>query len=220
MAEELDDKRCREECQWTKENDPNQPPTEPYCDPKTGEIVEPEPPRPDFPTSHLNTAKTNKYLLTFQTPEFLKDKIEAECFLIGLQSANIPSINIPATTISRNGGNIKVSSHGRQPFEPLTVTFKVDSKWKRYDFIYSWLNAFSEQECGFVKSPNSACHYSYADLIIFDECEEPCARWKYEMIFPVSLQEIQLDWTQDPNEIILQATFEYTFAFFERINNS
>lgn len=193
-------------------------PLEEYCDPKTGQIKYPEL-ELDFPDSHLNTARNNIFLFLIHTPRCLKDRFKVERFLIGLQKVNIPQIAIPSVIKPYVGSNFKFSTHGREPFQAITTTFKIDTKWKRYKFMYDWLNAFSDPEKGFIQTETNISLYTKMELIHFNEKQEPSAKWTYELGFPTSLSQIEMDSTvSEPSEIICTATFDFSLLSFEPLD--
>jgi hypothetical protein len=211
---------ARDNCCWEEPVYENgETPRDAYCDPKTGELVYPDK-ELDFPDSHLNTARTNKFLLVIHTPKCLADRFKIDRFLIGLQKTNIPPINIPSINKPYAGGNFKTSSMGREPYSSLRATFKVDTSWTRYKFIYDWLNTFSDSEQGFIKTPNSMALYTKSELITFNEQEIPVAKWDFDLLFPTSLSEIQMEWTDDPKEITCDVTFDYSILNFQLLESN
>ena len=177
----------------------------------------------------LNKNRQDKFILVLNLPEGIKEivdnisrntnRIDANSLEISIAGAVTPTISIPEKTLPYGAQTIKVSSHARPSYDPLSIDFKVDNEFKNYWAIYKWLDiindvktgAFNEDEIIKYPQPNQQLPIYSSNLTVYslDEYENRKIQWDYIGAFPTRLAEINWDYTSEA-EIISSATFEFT----------
>lgn len=184
--------------------------------------------------SILNKTFADKYYFIFKLPEVLS-KIEKAQMLSKngislnkktlqwtLQKAEVPSINIKSQEIKYAGGNLYISSHTKSPYDPVKLTFRLDSNYLNYFTIYEWLNfIYDEKECHFngegVAKTKSFNEYTVPVSIVgLDEYNNPKIQWIFTNAFPTELSSIPLTYI-DTNEIEFSATFVFSQMYIRNI---
>ena len=177
----------------------------------------------------LNKNRQDKFILILNLPEGIKkitdnltrntNRINANSLEISVAGAVTPTISVPEKTLPYGSQTIKVSSHARPAYNPLTLTFKIDNEFNNYWAIYKWLDVLNDIKTGafneddIIKYPERHQHlpvYS-SNLTVFglDEYENRKIQWDYIGAFPTQLTEIEWDYTKE-EEITSTATFEFT----------
>lgn len=117
--------------------------------------------------SFLNTNRKDKFLLVVTPPpvllDYLKDKGLDEV-QFNLFSAPVPKVSVPSITESYQGQSLKITSQSREPYDPISVSFTIDSGYKNYWFLLQWLNAMNnEKESGMDPHFNNYKLYDQID---------------------------------------------------------
>ena len=177
----------------------------------------------------LNKNRQDKFILVLNLPEGIKNivdnitrntnRIDANSLEISIAGAVTPTISVPEKTLPYGAQTIKVSSHTRPSYDPLTIDFKVDNEFKNYWAIYKWLDIINDVKTGhfneddIIKYPQSnqqlPVYSSNLTVYGLDEYENRKIQWDYIGAFPTRLAEITWDYTNEA-EIISSATFEFT----------
>lgn len=198
--------------------------------------------------AYLNKSRGDKFLLTISLPPALVkinsktpsrgSQVSLDSLQFSVYGAVVPTIAIPDNQLNYGGlgGAARVSSHYREPYEDLTVKFKVDNNFWNYWVVYSWLNLLNDHHTsefdptdlaprganqnehdkkytGGVKRRQSlGIHRQYsADMTLhaLDEYHKKQIQFDYTGAFPKTLDSIQYDY-QDPDEISSGVSFAYS----------
>jgi hypothetical protein len=179
--------------------------------------------------SVLNKSKYDKYIMVLSLPKALLDhkskvrdnfKIDSNSLQMSITGSPVPDIIIPAIGIPYAGQEVKISSHVRQAYENVFVSFKIDNLYRNWWVIYYWLDLLNnEREAYYNKNdiaPNEAQEamkdYT-ANFTIYglDEYGNRVIQFDYEGCFPVSLTSPKFD---DKNPEDIESQFEFAFSFF------
>ena len=98
----------------------------------------------------LNKSRADKFLLVFDVPPILKEfskkfnqtntTIIPDSVQYSIFGTAVPEITVPAVENRFAGNTLYVSSHSKNPYPPVSVSFNVDNEYKNYWVIYQWLN--------------------------------------------------------------------------------
>lgn len=172
--------------------------------------------------SPFNKARQDKFLINFELPKLLKahknnkffdERTQFSCF-----KANVPKISVPAKQLPYAGQHLAVSSHTRPEYEPLTINFNVDNRWKNYFTIYNWLNILNDDALSYITTdifgdlPEGEILQHYRtdiSIIQLDEYNIPIVKWVYLDAFPTDLAQIDGN-QQASEEIQMTSTFSYS----------
>ena len=184
----------------------------------------------------LNKARQDKFLLNIALPDSLMSinkklpthsgKISLDSLQFSVYGAVIPKIQINEVALPQYGQVMKVSSHKREPYDPLVVNFKVDNNFWNYWTIWTWLNLLNDQETGGFDADNLAPNpqpqhgknqeqdllktYSTGmTLYGLDEYENRVIQFRYAGVFPTSLDGISYNY-QTSDEIESSVSFSYS----------
>jgi len=177
----------------------------------------------------LNKNRQDKFILILNLPDGIKEivdnitrntnRIDANSLEISVAGAVTPAISVPEKTIPYGAQTIKVSSHARPSYDPLTIDFKVDNEFKNYWAIYKWLDVINDVKAGTVNE-DEIIKYPYVGQVLpvyssnltiygLDEYENRKIQWDYIGAFPTQLTEINWDYAIN-TEITSSATFQFT----------
>ena len=177
----------------------------------------------------LNKNRQDKFILILNLPEGIKritdnidrnpNRIDADSLEISITGAVTPVISVPEITVPYGAQTIKVSSHARPAYDPLTINFRIDNEFNNYWAIYKWLDvindiktgSFNEDDIIKYNKPNQQLPVYSSNLTIYglDEYENRKIQWDYIGAFPTQLTEINWDYATG-DEITSSATFEFT----------
>jgi hypothetical protein len=199
--------------------------------------------QPIVPQSQLNKSRVDKFLLVLDLPHVLKqynsnnlsarsqEIINKNSIQFSVYGSVIPQILVPGVTAPYAGQSYKASSHGRPPYENVTVNFTVDNMFNNYWVIYKWLNLLNDDQesiynaanvlpqsnTTLTKLPKILQPQSYqVDLSIYgkDEFDNNVIRFTYTKAFPVSLDGIEYNY-RESNEVESNFTFAFSQFFAE-----
>ena len=179
--------------------------------------------------SPLNKNRQDKFILVLNLPEGIKkitdnlvrntNRLSPNSLEISIAGAVTPAINIPQQTLPYGAQTIKISTHARPAYEPLTIDFKVDNEFNNYWAIFKWLDimndvktgAFNEDDIINYSEPNQQLPIYSSNLTVYglDEYENRKIQWDYIGAFPTQLAEIAWSYAEGA-EITSSATFEFT----------
>lgn len=75
---------------------------------------------------------------------------KADSFRFSVFGAPVPAVNVPSTEVAFAGQVLRVSSHSRPVYDPITVGFDVDNEYNNYWFCWKWLDVLNDaKESGF-----------------------------------------------------------------------
>jgi len=184
----------------------------------------------------LNKSRSDKFLLVFDVPPILKEiskkfnqnneVVIPDSVQYSIFGTAVPDITVPAVENRYAGSTLYVSSHNKNPYPPVSVSFNVDNEYKNYWVLYQWLNLLHSQYEGRYNErellrnevdPNFKDYQT--DLSIFgkDEFNNNRIKFTYTKAFPTSVNGIEYSY-QNPDEIVSGFTFVYSQLHTEVMN--
>jgi len=183
----------------------------------------------------LNKSRADKFLLVFDVPPILREiskkfdqtneVIIPDSVQYSIFGTAVPEITVPAVENRYAGSTLYVSSHSKNPYPPVSVSFNVDNEYKNYWVLYQWLNLlhsqyegrYNERELLESSDPNFKDYQT--DLTIFgkDEFNNSRIKFTYTKAFPTTVNGIEYSY-QNPDEITSGFTFVYSQLHTEVIN--
>ena len=186
--------------------------------------------------SMLNKSRADKFLLVFDVPPILKEfskkfnqtntTIIPDSVQYSIFGTTVPEITVPAVENRYAGNTLYVSSHSKNPYPPVSVSFNVDNEYKNYWVIYQWLSLlhsqyegrYNEREIN-VNEVDPTFQDYQTDLTIYgkDEFNNNRIKFTYTKAFPTTVDGIQYSY-QIPDEITSGFTFVYSQLHTEVLN--
>ena len=182
----------------------------------------------------LNKSRADKFLLIFDIPPILKEfnkkfnqdnlSIISDSVQFSIFGTAVPEITVPAVETRYAGNTLYVSSHGKNPYPPVSVKFNVDNEYKNYWVIYQWLNLLHDQDEGRYNArelneydPDFQDYQT--DLTIYgkDEFNNNRIKFTYTKAFPTTVDAIDYNY-QTPDEIASGFSFVYSQLHTEVMN--
>ena len=99
--------------------------------------------------SPLNIGTKDKFVLVFNLPRILRNlakedpSISVDPVQISIFGSVVPSIQVPPKEVAFSGQSYNITSYSRPNYEPLSVNFVVDNKFKNYWILWKWLSILS-----------------------------------------------------------------------------
>lgn len=168
-------------------------------------------------TSDINTrgiVRSNSFLAYIVPPEGLKKEYkDTKNFIIRCDSASIPSASFLNHELYRYGYGVQESAPYSVQFEPINLSFIMDSQAEIYAFFYKWMNTIinyntSEKSINSVSNGHRAYEVgyktNYATLVkvaVYNEKAQDIINIELNDAFPTSISEIPLNWSDD-NQIV------------------
>ena len=184
----------------------------------------------------LNKSRADKFLLVFDVPSILKEfskkfqhkqtntLIVPDAVQFSVFGSAVPEITVPAVENRYAGSTLYVSSHSKNPYPPVSVSFNVDNEYKNYWVMYQWLNLLHSQYEGRynereINEDDPDFQDYQTDLTIFgkDEFNNSRIKFTYTKAFPTTVNGIEYSY-QNPDEITSGFTFVYSQLHTEVIN--
>lgn len=184
--------------------------------------------------SSLNRTYKDRFLFTFTLPDALRDirtnyvklnekaGISKDAIEFTLYGVNVPEIITKSENAPYSGSNLYISSHTRQPYNPVVVRFHVDNRFANYYAIYEWLNFIYDSHKGYFDAQNLSNHHDITayqtnlSVAALDNYNNPIVQWIFTHAFPSQLSAIDYNYT-DSGEIDCSATFEFAQMFVRHI---
>lgn len=181
---------------------------------------------PDVIQSRLNKALSDKWVLFFQIPTGLqklvktnltgKGTIDLNALQYSLTGVHVPDITVKAISQRYASGNLYVSSHSKDPFDLLSVTFNVDNRWANWAVIYEWLNLLHDEKEAYP-DPNNLIptkfnlesYWTNLGLVCLDEANKVKIKFTFTQAFPTKITGINYDYT---NTDEIKATANFAFS--------
>jgi hypothetical protein len=133
------------------------------------------------------------------------------------QAVTVPSISLPVAEQSSMFITAKHPGH-KLTYQDFTLDFIVDEDLNNYMEIYNWMYTlgFPKDFNGYnnaLKLPNvDKATFSDGSLFILNSNKQPKLEFIFENMFPVNLNELRLDTTQDNLQFI---TCSVSFAYLK-----
>jgi len=182
----------------------------------------------------LNKSRADKFLLIFDIPPILKEfnkkfnqdnlSIISDSVQFSIFGTAVPEITVPAVETRYAGNTLYVSSHGKNPYPPVSVKFNIDNEYKNYWVIYQWLNLLHDQNEGRynareINEYDPDFQDYQTDLTIYgkDEFNNNRIKFTYTKAFPTTIDTIDYNY-QTPDEIASGFSFVYSQLHTEVMN--
>lgn len=171
----------------------------------------------DF-TSDIKTrgiVRSNSFLAYILPPKGLQAAYkDTKKFIIRCDSASIPSASFLNYELYRYGFGVQESAPYSVQFEPINLSFIMDSQAETYTFFYRWMNTIVNYNTkkGINVPIQDAGHKPYevgyksnyattVRVAVFNEKAQSIIEITLNDAFPMSISEIQMNWAAD-NEIV------------------
>ena len=182
----------------------------------------------------LNKSRADKFLLIFDIPPILKEfnkkfnqsnlSIISDSVQFSIFGTAVPEITVPAVETRYAGSTLYVTSHGKNPYPPVSVKYNIDNEYKNYWVMYQWLNLLHDQYEGRynareINEYDPDFQDYQTDLTIYgkDEFNNNRIKFTYTKAFPTTVDAIDYNY-QTPNEIASGFSFVYSQLHTEVIN--
>lgn len=176
--------------------------------------------------SHLNKARDDKFLMVFDIPPMLKnynrktekdrgkDTFITDSVQFSIYGTAIPEIIVPGVETKYSGNTLYVSSHAKASYPPISVKFKIDSRYNNYYTIYKWLNLLHDEYEGRFNTddyPVEVINDYKIPISVYalDEHNNKVMEFIYTDAFPISIDGIEYDY-QAGEELVSGFTFVYS----------
>lgn len=105
--------------------------------------------------SVLNRSGKDKFILVLNLPQVLRkqsladDLINIDPLQISIFGTIVPDVAVPSNEVRFGGQSYNVSSYARPNYQPLTVNFVVDNKFKNYWILWKWLSILNDPKSSY-----------------------------------------------------------------------
>lgn len=105
--------------------------------------------------SVLNRPGKDKFILVLNLPQVLRkqsladDLINIDPLQISIFGTIVPDVAVPSNEVRFGGQSYNVSSYARPNYQPLTVNFVVDNKFKNYWILWKWLSILNDPKSSY-----------------------------------------------------------------------
>ena len=106
--------------------------------------------------SLLNKNRLDKFVMVFQLPPALRKikarnnrssyNVDEDAFQMSVYGAVVPEVTVAAIQIPYAGSNLYNSSHAKEPYPPIEVSFVVDNEFNNYWTMYKWLDLMHDED--------------------------------------------------------------------------
>lgn len=109
--------------------------------------------------SLLNKSRTDKFILSMNTPKCLRDTtsqnersthqksfktVIPDAMQYSIYGAIVPNVSIPAIDVTQYGQTTRISSHSRDGYDAVEVNFTIDNEFNNYWYIWRWLDILND----------------------------------------------------------------------------
>jgi hypothetical protein len=100
--------------------------------------------------SVLNQSGRDKFILVLNLPKILKQQaindklINLDPLQINIYGTAVPPITIPSNEVRFGGQSYNVTSYSRPNYQPLSVKFIVDNRFRNYWVLWKWLTILND----------------------------------------------------------------------------
>ena len=182
----------------------------------------------------LNKSRADKFLLIFDIPPILKEfnkkfnqsnlSIISDSVQFSIFGTAVPEITVPAVETRYAGSTLYVTSHGKNPYPPVSVKYNIDNEYKNYWVMYQWLNLLHDQYEGRYNAreineydPDFQDYQTNLTIYGKDEFNNNRIKFTYTKAFPTTVDAIDYNY-QTPDEIASGFSFVYSQLHTEVMN--
>jgi hypothetical protein len=182
--------------------------------------------------SVLNRPGKDKFLLVLNLPQVLKKQtlenklIDLDPLQISIYGTVVPNIQVPSVETRFAGQSYNVTSYNRPNYEPLTVSFIVDNKFRNYWVLWKWLSILNDPRESLYKgtdpkletwkdrlqSGNLTEYQTNFSVFGLNEYNEKSIEFIYYNGFITNLGGITYDYTDSE---LIKTTAEFQFSQLE-----
>lgn len=176
--------------------------------------------------SRLNKTLVDKWIFLFNIPEAMKKlntinkitkgNIDSTSIQFSLSAVSIPENTVKAVGQRYAAGNLYVSSHSREPWEPLTIKFNIDNRFANYVTISEWLNLLNDEQEAYPDANNLIGekigvndYWTNLGVVGLDEYNNVKIMFTFIQAFPTKVSRIDFDYTND-KQIEVTANFMFS----------
>lgn len=164
---------------------------------------------------HLEPKKSNLFTMVFENLPLNKDY--KENLQMNLIKASRPEISVDTMNMPRLNMKYIVASGAKGGMAgTMDVTFRDVIQYETSRLLYEWMTLIFDRQTGAMGY--SAAYKTNADVILLDPMGVEIERWRYEGIFPTDLKLGDLEYTDSPSELKVDATFAYDLAYLVSTN--
>tara|TARA_B110000305_G_C19279213_1_gene558392 strand:+ start:333 stop:926 length:594 start_codon:yes stop_codon:yes gene_type:complete len=181
---------------------------------------------PIMEQSHLNKAKSDKFLMVLDLPDALKsintandrasNHVNSDSIIYSVYSTQIPEVHVSDKETKFSGQTFHFTSHSRPEYGNIKVDFTVDSQFNNYWVIYKWINLLNNNKEGFFDAESLSTvdnpYESYSTTITvfgLDEYNKKRIQFDFIGVVPVKLGSIQYNYRSDKD---IESSFEFSFS--------
>ena len=194
--------------------------------------------------SLLNKNRLDKFIMVFQLPPALRKiksrnnrssyKVDEDAFQMSVYGAVVPEVTVAAIQIPYAGSNLYNSSHAKEPYPPIEVSFVVDNEFNNYWTMYKWLDLMHDEQTGLFDEDDlvdksapdkgKAAPFKFSDyqtdmtLYGLDEFNNKRIGFTYTQAFPITIGSLNYNY-RESGEIQSSATFVYSQLRSKLLNN-
>jgi len=188
-----------------------------------------------YTQSPFNKTRKDKFLMVLDVPTALKqiaskfertaNTILPDTLQFSVFGTVVPDIAVPALQTRYAGQTLSHTSHSREPYPPINVSFTVDNRYNNYWVIYTWLNMLNNDQTSLydqkeltipttsiVHPGANTSYFQYKTTVsIFglDEYNKRVVEFKYTDAFPSALGGINFSY-RDGGELESSLTLNYS----------
>ena len=176
--------------------------------------------------SHLNKAKSDKFLMVLDLPDALKGintsderstyKVNSDAIVYSVYATQIPEVSVQDSETKFSGQTFHFTSHHRPEYQNVQVKFTIDSDFNNYWVIYKWINVLNNNKEGFFDAESLSTIDNPFDvysttITVFglDEYDHKKIQFDFIGVVPVKLGMIDYDYRTEQD---LESTFEFSFS--------
>lgn len=178
----------------------------------------------DTPQSMFNGKTNDRFKIIITLPKILKNQTNKSYFsdddriIISALTIPTPNMAVPSIPISYLGRTVNITSTQHLPYDPVSITYRIDSKFINYSILFNWLNLLSDQKTGeYAGCEGDLDEYS-TDIQIWalDEFDNDLvvAEWVYEKAFITELNGNEWSFVGGASKMIGSFSFAFTKVRF------
>lgn len=172
-------------------------------------------------------SKASKFIVRITPPSSLLSNINND-FVFFCDSASLPGLTFNSDEVRPSGyGNLQKRPYASQ-FNDVNVTFYNDSDGRVMSFLHLWQQSIynfnnstnpNATARGLINNtfayPNGTDgtdgYYGIVDIIHYSEDEKEILTYQLIDAFPITINDVQIDWNMNDQIVKIPVTFSYTY---------
>lgn len=180
-------------------------------------------------------AKTNRFDVMFGIPSMLTSLYESgktkEMLQLRCDSATVPGVTVATADVRRYGFGLSEKIPTGAAMSDFTCSFIADDEGLIYKFFYRWMTGIvkwdQKPSNGSAKGYNALLPYEFEyrkdyvvdlNIITYNENEDRLIGYVLYDAFPVSIGEIQYNWSDTDNLVRIPINFSYSYFKVDNID--